>query len=122
MKPLKHWQDLVNAALGLWIVLSPWVMGFQADLAVTANSVLVGGALIAAAMGAMLVPRAWEEWTEVVIGLWLTASPWVLGFSALHEAMLVAVLTGAVVVLLSLWTLLLNSDYRNWLSDEPAGH
>ena len=122
MKPLKHWQDGVNALLGLWIVSSPWVLGFQADLAVTSNAVLVGLALIAAAMGAMLVPRAWEEWTEGVIGLWLMASPWVLGFSTMREAMLSAVVTGVVVMLLSVWTLLADKDYRSWLNDETAAH
>ena len=122
MKPLKHWQDWVNAALGLWLVSSSWVMGFQADLTVTSNAVLVGLALMATAMGAILVPRAWEEWTEVGIGMWLMASPWVLGFSTLNAAMLVAVGTGTVVVVLALWTLFIARDYRAWLSEEPAAH
>ena len=122
MKPLKHWQDWVNAALGLWLVSSPWAMGFQADLTVTSNAVLVGLALIAAAMGAALAPRAWEEWTEAAIGVWLMASPWVLGFSTLNAAMLVAVGTGTVVVLLAVWSLLFAKDYRAWLSEEPAAH
>ena len=122
MKLLKHWQDWVNAALGLWLVSSPWVMGFQADLAVTSNAVLVGLALMATAMGAVLVPRAWEEWTEIGLGMWLMVSPWVLGYSALQAAMLVAVLTGTAVVVLALWTLFFARDYRNWLSDETAAH
>jgi SPW repeat len=122
VKPLKHWQDGVNALIGLLVVLSPWVLGFQADLAVTSNAVLVGLALIAAAMGAMLVPRAWEEWTEAVIGLWLMASPFVLGFSARRELMLGAVITGSVVFVLCLWTLLTDKEYRSWLNDETAAH
>ena len=109
-------------SLGLWLVSSSWVMGFQADLTVTSNAVLVGLALMATAMGAILVPRAWEEWTEVGIGMWLMASPWVLGFSTLNAAMLVAVGTGTVVVVLALWTLFFARDYRAWLSDEPAAH
>ena len=57
---------------------------------------LVGLALVAAAMGAMLVPRAWKEWTEAVIGLRLMTSPWLLGFSTPPQAMLTAVGTGVV--------------------------
>ena len=122
MRLLKHWQDWVNAVLGLWLVSSPWAMGFQADLAVTSNAVLVGLALVAAAVGAVLVPRAWEEWTEIAIGMWLMASPWVLGYSALQTAMLVAVGTGTVVVVLALWSLFFAKDYRNWLSEETPAH
>lgn len=122
MKPLKHWQDMVNAALGALVVSSPWTLGFQADLAVTSNAVLVGIALMAAAMGAVLVPRAWEEWTEVVIGMWLIASPWVIGFSTLREATIGAAIVGAVVVVLAMWELLSDKDYQLWLKDTPAGH
>ena len=83
---------------------------------------LVGLVLVAAAMGAALVPRAWEEWTEAVIGLWLMTLPWLLGFSTLPQPMLAAVGTGMVVMLLTLCTLQFAGDYRNCLSDEPAAH
>ena len=96
--------------------------GLQADLTVTSNAALVGLALVAAAMGAMLVPRACEEWTEAVIGLWLMTLPWLLGLSTPSQSMLAAVGTGMVVMLLALWTLQFAGDYRNCLSDEPAAH
>ena len=122
MKQLKHWQDAVNVLLGVWLVLSPWALAFQGDALVTSNVVLVGLALVATALGAILVPRAWEEWTEAFIGLWLMASPWVLGFYGLRQAMFGAMITGLVVIVLAMWTLLTDKDFRNWLSDEPAAH
>jgi len=122
MKQLKHWQDAVNVLLGVWLVLSPWALAFQGDALVTSNVVLVGLALVATALGAILVPRAWEEWTEAFIGLWLMASPWVLGFYGLRQAMFGAMITGLVVIVLAMWTLLTDKDFRNWLSDEPATH
>jgi len=122
MKQLKHWQDAVNVLLGAWLVLSPWALAFQGDALVTSNVVLVGLALVATALGAILVPRAWEEWTEAFIGLWLMASPWVLGFYGLRQAMFGAMITGLVVIVLAMWTLLTDKDFRNWLSDEPATH
>ena len=36
----------------------------------TANAVLIGVALLAAALGAMLAPGAWEEWTGALRGVW----------------------------------------------------
>ena len=83
MKQMKHWQDPVTALLGVWLVLSPWALGYQSDLTAMANAVIVGLLLVAAALGAIFLPRAWEEWTEGVLGLWLAISPWALGFSTL---------------------------------------
>ena len=82
MMQLKHWQDAVNAILGVWLILSPWAMGFQGETMAVSNAVIVGLALIAAALGAIFVPRAWEEWTEGALGVWLVVSPWVLGFAS----------------------------------------
>lgn len=111
MKQLKHWQDVVNALLGVWVVLSPWALGFQDTRTAMVNAVVVGVALVAAALGAMLVPRAWEEWTECALGAWLVISPWVLGFDAMRNPMLAAVCSGLVIVVLALWTLWTDKDY-----------
>lgn len=118
MKQLKHWQDVVNAVLGAWLVLSPWALGHPAEIVPTANAVIVGVALIAAALGAIFVPRAWEEWTEAVLGLWLLASPWVLGFGDNVEARYAAVATGIVIAALAVWTLATDKDYNGWLRQQ----
>jgi len=118
MMELKHWQDAVNAVLGAWLVLSPWAIGYQGDLAATSNAVVIGVALVAAALGAILVPRAWEEWTEGALGLWLVVSPWVLGFSG--GARVNAVVTGLVIAALALWTLMTDEDYKAWWRNRTA--
>jgi len=50
MKYMKHWQDPINVLLGAWLAVSPWVLGFQDQMAPTANGVVIGLALIAAAL------------------------------------------------------------------------
>jgi SPW repeat len=120
MKQVKHWQDPVNAALGACLALSPWATGFSGDTVATANAVIIGLALIAGALGAMLFPRAWEEWIEAVLGLWLIVSPWALGFSTHADARRAAVVTGIAVAVLALWTLATDKDYRAWLRDRTA--
>jgi hypothetical protein len=120
MKRLKHWQDVVNVVIGLWLLATPWAMGFSATSAPTANAVAVGIALIAAAVGAIFVPRAWEEWTEAALGVWLMASPWLLGFSTMRDARIVAAASGLVVAVLALWTLATDQDYLHWPRDRIA--
>jgi ABC-type uncharacterized transport system permease subunit len=120
MKQMKHWQDPVNALLGAWLILSPWALGFQSEQTALVNAVIVGILLAAAALGATLAPRAWEEWTEVALGLWMAVSPWVLGFAAMEVARLNAVVTGLIVAALALWVLFTDKDYATWQGDRPA--
>lgn len=116
----KHWQDPINALLGAWLFLSPWVLDYSDATGAMINAMIVGGALVAVAVGAMLVPRAWEEWTEAGLGFWLLASPWVLGFGSLLNATSVALLTGAPILVLALWTLATDKDYSAWLRGHLA--
>lgn len=104
MKQLKHWQDTGNAVLGLWLVFSPLVLGFQTELVDMGNTVLVGLLLLAAGLGGMFVPRAWEDWTESALGLWLAVSPWVVGFAS-TVATVNAAVVGLIVLTLALWAL-----------------
>jgi len=120
MMRLKHWQDAVNAVLGAWLVLSPWAVAYQQETAAMVNAMVIGLALIAAALGAIFVPRAWEEWTEGVLGLWMVVSPWALGFSAMSAARLTAVVTGIVIAALALWTLFTDKDYSAWWRKRAA--
>lgn len=116
MKQQKHWQDPANALLGVWLIVSPLVLGFQSDMTSLVNAVVVGVLLLATALGAIFVPRAWEEWTETALGLWLVVSPWVLG-SAAQSTKASAVVTGLVVITLALWAL---QDYETAVGETSA--
>jgi hypothetical protein len=115
MKQMKHWQDPVNALLGAWLILSPWAVGFADHRIAMFNFVAVGVLLIAAAVGAIVVPKAWEEWVEVALGVWLMASPWLLGFADSMVAMQNALFCGALVTILALWVLGTDDEYGGWL-------
>ncbi|MEP7057164.1 MAG: SPW repeat protein [Caldimonas sp.] len=114
MKQIKHWQDAANALLGIGLIVSPWGVGYSADSVATATALLSGIALVAAALGAIFVPRAWEEWTEAALGLWLMMSPWILGFRAHADARNTIAGIGIVVAALALWTLATDKDYTAW--------
>lgn len=120
MLRLKHWQDGVNAVLAAWVLLSPWALGFDGDRTATWNALAVGAALLAVALGAIFVPQAWENWAEAALGLWLAVSPWVLGFAAMREPMLSAVITGVAVLALAAWTLATDKELGGWWRREAA--
>jgi hypothetical protein len=114
MMRLKHWQDAVIAVVGVWLISSPWVMGFRGEVGATANASIVGFALVAVAVDAIFVPSPWEELTLGAIGVWMIASPWVLDVSGGHGAGLAAIVTGTVIVVLALWSLFSDNDYGAW--------
>lgn len=100
---MKHWQDPINALLGIWLIISPWVVGFSSDSAAMTNFVIVGILLLIAALGASYVPKAWEEWCESVLGLWMVISPWLVRYSSNHAAKTDAVVAGIIVLILGFW-------------------
>lgn len=114
MMQMKHWQDPVSAVVGAWIVLSPWIFGFVDHMPALVNHLVIGIALVAAALGAIFLPRAWEEWTEGALGLWMVVSPWLLGYDGLQAATMNAVVSGLVVMLLALWVLATDKEYGWW--------
>ena len=113
-KQLKHWQDPVNGLLGAWLILSPWILGLQQPRVAMATFLTFGLLLAATAIGAIILPRAWEEWFGAAIGLALIASPWVLGFAGTMLAVQVALFTGLAAIALTLWVLATDKDLSGW--------
>lgn len=116
MKRVKHWQDPVNALLGAWLIVSPWVLGFQSVMAATAVTAALGALLLASSVEAMQVPEAWEEWLDVILGVALMLAPVLLGFDAVKPALQNAVITGGVVTALAVWVLLTDDDFAGRLA------
>jgi hypothetical protein len=126
MKKEQHWQDWINALLGAWVFVSPWVFqqatGTHSDMSEAAalaawNLWVVGITLAVVAAMALLAFRSWEEWLVVGLGVWLLLSPWLLGFNVLHALRLNAVVTGALVVLFACWSL----EGQSAAENEDAG-
>ncbi len=46
------WKEWTNLALGVWLVISPWILGFANNTVVTTNMVIVG--LVVSAFAAYL--------------------------------------------------------------------
>jgi len=99
----KHMQDWANLALAVLLFISPWVLGFSTERTPSLNawiSAIVIGALALGAIGAF---REWEEWVSLLAGIWVVASPWVLGFAAITFAMWVHVAIGLLVAAAAAW-------------------
>jgi hypothetical protein len=113
---IKHWQDPLNLALGLWMIASPWTLKYQDVATATGNAVILGILIAAVALFALFRVMAWQEWANVALGIWLVISPWILGFNAVVPAMWNAVIIGVVAAVLALWALGTDKDIGGWWS------
>jgi len=91
--------DVANLFLGAVLFLSPWIFGFAAG-ATSQNAWVTGLVIVALSIGALTAFAVWEEWLNLIAGLWAIVSPWVLGFSG-TTAMTVHVVIGIVVAALA---------------------
>jgi hypothetical protein len=112
--------DIYNLFLAVVLFLSPLLFRLtnepgKLDLWVT-------GAIIGvASLAAIIAYRDWEEWVDV-LGAWLIASPWLLGFPH-TRAMHISIGMGVVITLLALLDLFLHYEKRHMNGEisEEAG-
>ena len=91
--------DLVNLLLGTILSFSPWLFNLSIDTPRQTDA--IAGLLIAVlAIAALTAFAVWQEWLNLIAGLGLIASPWLLGFQD-SDAMTVHVVIGAVVAALA---------------------
>jgi hypothetical protein len=95
----KHGSGWVNIVLGMWVIVSPFVIAFHSAKAVWSNviaGVIVG--ILALIRWSMRQP-GWS-WLNLVVGTWLVISPFVLFLSA--AAMWNNVILGIIIAALAL--------------------
>jgi hypothetical protein len=101
--------DLYSLTVGLFLSASPWLFVFTSENA--RIDIWASSALIAAtSITAIVMFSNWEEWLNLLLGVWLVVSPWALGFTH-TKAMHISIGAGIVVIFmaaLELW--LVNCD------------
>jgi hypothetical protein len=102
----RSWIDVTNLILGAILFIVPWV-AVSATESVSWNAWVVGGLVMFNAGCALTGFATWEEWTNVVLGLWAAISPWLFGFQTNVSATWTYVVLGGVIAGLAavqLWT------------------
>ena|SRR5437016_268306 len=100
--------DVLNLAFGAWLFLTPWIFGFTAEAAASWNAWLSGLAIGIIAIAALMAFAEWEEWINLLLGIWVAASAWIVGFASHATATRVHAIVGIVVAIVAavrLWFL-----------------
>lgn len=105
----------VTILAGLFVALSPWIVGFGAQTALSVNNLVVGLAVAVLALGLASTFRAThgQTWIVPLLGVWTIIAPWVMaGTTATLRVILSNVIGGAVVLVLGLAVLAVEMRQR----------
>ena len=91
--------DVANLILGVILLVSPWIFRFSSG-APSQNAFVSGIVIAAISIAALAAFAVWEEWLNLIVGIWVLVSPWVLGFAG-TTAMQVHVVIGVIVAVLA---------------------
>ena len=111
------WEDCVSMGLGALIVLTSWMGDDAVSQTAAANATIVGILVLALGASEVVDLRRWEESLEAACGLWLIASPSILGYADAGTLRYWHFILGIAVVLLAV--LELRQDWK--LSNAELG-
>jgi hypothetical protein len=106
-RPAAQATEGLGLLTGLYLAISPWVVGFHTSPTLTVSNLITGIALAILALG---FGSAYERtygmgWVAAAIGVWTIISPWaVSGAPSTADVVVSNIITGAVAVLLGLAT------------------
>ena len=105
---IQHWQDVASLVVGVWLVVSPFVLGMAGAAAWL--TIALGLGVILFAVEAFVIPSYLEEWGEMLLGLALVVAPWTVGYEP-GAATVSSVLSGLLVILFAVWELMTDRDF-----------
>jgi SPW repeat len=114
----KTWEDLATLLLGFVLMISPWIVSQTDNGTAVANAGIIGFLLILLAGFEMSRLQRWEEVAMLLLGLWMIAAPYTLGYETNTPLATVHQVMGALVSLLAVLQLWQDWDFSD---DELSG-
>jgi SPW repeat-containing protein len=111
---IQHWQDAASMLVGVWLVLSSFVLGLTGSAVWI--TIALGLGVVLFAVEAFIIPSYLEEWGEMLLGLALVLAPWTIGYDSV-SATISSVLSGIAVFLFGAWELITDRDFTTWWHD-----
>jgi SPW repeat len=103
--PMAQLLEGLGFLAGLYLAISPWVLGFNNLPTLTANNLIIGIAVagLAAGFASAFGRTHGMTWVAPIIGIWTILAPWLVsGNVNTTTAVINNVVTGAVILLFGL--------------------
>lgn len=103
--------SVLNVLVGVWVMLSPFVLGFADSPAALWNALVVGAAVVVlAAIRAAGRGTAVLSMIVLALGVWMFFSPYFLGFSRLYVPNVNSMLAGSAIGILAFFSAMLQRE------------
>jgi hypothetical protein len=98
-------RNLLASIIGIWFIVSPWVLGFSNHAGILWTSVIFGVIQLISSLLALKKSNlnVLENWLTLIVGLWFTIFS--LNFSLSFSETWVIGFFGLVTVVLDLWNM-----------------
>lgn len=118
----RRWQDQVILLIGLWLFISPIAFGYPADSAAALNAYIAGIIMAVLAAFDLYKTYVWAVVLNVIVGVWVAASPWLVGTVPDRSMTTSLLASGLATVVLGLWELRSDPElHRQWAKGGAAG-
>ncbi|WP_332861206.1 SPW repeat protein [Janthinobacterium svalbardensis] len=112
---LKRWQDQVILLLGLWLLVSPWAFSYPEGSPQMINAFASGLVIAVLAAFDLYKTYFWAVVVNLLVGVWVAVSPWVLRLADQRVVMWNELIVGIAVVVLALWELRTDPElHKHW--------
>ena len=104
-KRLQGWEDTIELLLAVWIIVSPFLLGYFSVASASATMIFIGAILTLTTQLGLSQQEPWEDWVNLILAVSLIVSPWVFGFNTVNIAVINAVASGICVAIFALLSL-----------------
>lgn len=112
---MKRWQDQLILLLGLWLIVSPWVYSYPQGSQQMINAIVSGLVIAVLAAFDLYKTYFWAVVVNLLLGVWVAVSPWVLRLAEQSALMWNSVIVGIAVAVLALWELRTDPElHKHW--------
>ena len=116
----KRWQDQLILLLGLWLFITPWVFTYPIPSPQAWNAFVAGAVIAILAAFELYQTYFWAVVVNLLLGIWVAISPWVMKVSTDRELMWNELIVGVAVIVLALWEMRTDPElHKHW---PGAGH
>lgn len=100
------WKDSVELVIGLWLLISPLLLGFFSDPIASMTTIAVATVVFFVSQLGLANQQPWEEWVNLTAAVVLIISPWLFGYASVLAATWNAIVAGGLLVLLTVLQML----------------
>jgi hypothetical protein len=101
----REWDDWFGIVLGIGIALAPWIVEEVSNSPAIVNAAIAGLIVMVLAEADLVNFRRWIEVCQLVLGLWVAASPFMFGYADSGSLRALHIIAGLAVAALSIFEL-----------------